>query len=334
VPQGRFMNAIKKTGLLKLMAVGLLTSALILPQVAFAAPEIKTSGGGKNWTFSAGVTAIRDDNLLGAPERGPIPLSLQGKNFDDVGVRWNSNLGYKYKQSSKLSFKFDYDVNQTIYEENSSRDITTQMFGINSEYKISPLVNIQMMYKYIYNIVNGDDFSGINYFRPSFNYMHRKYGMTAIHFLYSDTNNWITNLRNTETTGAGVAQYIFFSNYTRRLTIGYQYRKDDAKGKNFDLSSHAVNVGLKTPLFYGINLTTDAKYTQKDYKSRLAIDTRLREDNQQRYSLALDKMLISKMGYLQNLVLRGLYTHTYNRSTEDAVFSVNNHWELGLSAAF
>ena len=68
------MKAIKETGFLRLMAVGVLASALILPQVAFSAPEIKAAGGCKNWSFDVGVTAIRDDNLLGAPERGPIPL--------------------------------------------------------------------------------------------------------------------------------------------------------------------------------------------------------------------------------------------------------------------
>ncbi len=316
------------------MAVGVLASALALPQISFAAPNMNTSGGGKNWSFKVGVHAIRDDNLLGSPERGAIPLSLQGKNFDDTGIKWTSNLGYNYKQNAKLSFKFDYDVSQTLYEDNSDRDITTQMFGINTEYKISPLVNVQLMYKYIYNIVDGNDFSGINYIRPSFNYMHRTMGLTSLHFLYSDTNNWLTSLRNTETTGVGVAQYFFFSNYTRRLTVGYQYRDDDAKGKNFDRETHAVNVGIKTPLFYGINLNADARYTQKDWATRLAIDTRLREDNEQRYSLALDKVLIAKMGYLQNLVLEGKYNYTYNRSNEDAVFAVNNHFELGIKAAF
>jgi|GEM_PF-5857377 len=328
------MKAIKKSRILNLLVAGLLASALALPQMASAAPSMERSGGGKNWSFKVGFSAIRDDNLLGAPERGAIPVSLVGQNFDDTGIRWTTNVAYNYVQSAKLSFKFDYDVNQTLYEDNNSRDITTQMFGVTAKYKITPLVNFQLMYKYIYNIVNRNDFSGINYIRPTFNYMHKKFGLTSVHFLYSDTNNWVTRLRNTDTSGFGIAQYVFFSNYKRRVSLSYQYRDDDANGRNFDRDTHQIKLGLRTPLFFGINLDASGAYTQKEWDTRLAIDNRLREDNNQQYTVGLDKVLISKWGYLQNLVANGKYVYTYNRSNEDAVFTVNNHFEFGIRAAF
>ncbi|QPJ64304.1 MAG: DUF560 domain-containing protein [Candidatus Nitrohelix vancouverensis] len=330
------MNAIKMKRWMSVMATGLLALAVAAPQAVSAAPSMDAAGGGKSWSFKISGSAIRDDNLLGAPDRGNIPTALQGKEFDDTGFKWTSNLAYNYNYTNKLSFKFDYDVSQTLYEENSDRDITTQMFGINSTYKINALVNIQLMYKYIYNIVDGDDFSGIHYIRPSFNYMHKKWGLTSIHALYSDANNWSTSLRNTETTGAGIAQYYFFDNFKRRVDLGVKWAQDEAKSSVFDRDVYTVKAGLKTPLYYGVNLTAGAQYARKEYQARKleAGGNRDREDDEQKYTATLDKTLVTKWGYLQNLVLEGKYQHTYNRSNEFASFYRNNHFELGLKAAF
>jgi len=307
---------------------------LMVPAVASAQGG---SMGGKNWGLNVGATVLRDDNLIGLPSRAPVPGALANKEADDTGIQWNANLFYKHNYSNKLQLKFDYDVRQTLYKNNSNLDLTTQIFGAGSTFKLNPLVNITLDYKYIYNNVSGQDFSGIHYISPAFNYMNKTFGLTRLAYTYMYINNWTTDLRDINSSGFSLDQYYFFSNFKRRINIGYKWVNEDAETNNiFDKNKHVGKAGFKTPLVWGINFSADASFAVSDYNSRLieAGGARKRSDWEQRYSGSIDKELISKWGYLQNLVVHAKYEYYRSISMSSVRNFDNNHFEVGFDASF
>jgi len=235
----------------------IILGSFILMTLGFSLPAHSgtlANESGKNWSFKLETRYAYDDIVVQVPTRMALrPVLKDGA--DDHLYEWSASGRIKHAFMDKFSLRADYDIDMTIHTDLSQFDLTTHIIGLRPRYKFTPLMNMELNYKYIYNIVDGDDFSGIHYVEPSFNYMNKTLGLTRLFYTYKYTDNWLIDLRDNVQHSVGIKQYIFFSNFTKRISVGYKYSRDNSEGSSFDRDIHIVEVRGKTPLFYGIDRT-------------------------------------------------------------------------------
>lgn len=289
---------------------------------------------GDNWTLKLNTLYAHDDNVATAPDKASLRPASMSKIGDSM-FEWSGTGTYRFKPTEKFSLRTDYDVDMTLHSKLKAYDLTTQMFSLTPTYKFTPLINAQLMYKYIWNIVDGSNFSGIQFISPNFYYMHKKFGLTRVYYTYKSTNNWQFDSRDTGQHSAGINQFFFFSKRKGRIKLAYEYTTDDAKGSAFDRNLHNFSLKLKTPLFFGIDLDAEGKYSNRSYDTRVAdnlVDKR--QDDQQRYTAKLSKVLYKNLGFLEKLTFYGKYRHTRNKSNLDIREYKSNRYDFGLTARF
>ena len=314
------------------LALSFLSCFLLLFPCALTAATLADESG-KNWKFKVNAFYAYDDNVVNEPtDEFFRPAFLVGK--DDHMFVWSANGMVKHAFTEKISIRADYDIDMTIHSELSQYDLTSQMFGIGTMYKFTPLLNFMLDYKFIYNIVDGDNFSGIQYLSPSFNHMSKKFGMTRVFYIFKSTDNWQNDLRDNDQHQVGIKHYFFFADFTRRIMLGYKYTTDDTTGDSFDRDLHTVQLKGQTPLFYGIELDAEVEFTFREYVSRLGTDGSLRDDTQHKFSVKFSKVLLEKFGALQNLTAKVGYRYLFNDSSLLIRDFRSNKAYVGLDARF
>lgn len=288
---------------------------------------------GKNWSFKLNALYAYDDNVVEAPLANLFKPALIVREEDSM-LEWSATAGWKRSFNEKFSLRATYDVDMTIHSHLSEYDLTMQIFGIGQTYKISPLMNVMLDYKFIYNIVDRGHFSGIQYFSPSFHYMHAKFGLTRLYYTFQYTNNWVTDARDNIQHSMGFKQYVFFSNYTRRISFGYKYATDDTTADGFDRDLHTLELRGKTPLFFGIDLDVEVEATFRIYDSRLATNGTVRDDIQHKVYVNISKVVLRKFGWLENLTAKAKYRYVFNESDLLLREYRSNRFDIGLEARF
>jgi hypothetical protein len=321
----------------KAMKKAVLLASLILITLGFAQPSHSgtlASESGKNWSIKVETRFAYDDNVVQAPTSNGL-ITNPSDGIDDQLFEWSAQARFKHTFTEKFSIKADYDVDMTIHTDLSRYDLTTHIIGLRPRFKIAPLMNLELNYKYIYNIVDGNNFSGIHYVEPSFNYMHKKFGLTRLFYTYKYSDNWLSDLRDTTQHALGIKQYFFFSNFTKRISIGYKFATDNSNGIFFDRDMHILEVSGKTPLIYGIEMTADAQFNFRTYKSRLATSgTEFRDDTQNRAFISFSKTILEKLGFLQNLTAKLQYRYIFNDSNFFLREFSTNRYDAVLEARF
>ena len=314
------------------LALSFLSCFLLLFPCALTAATLADESG-KNWKFKLKAFYAYDDNVVNEPTDELFrPAFLVGK--DDHIFEGSASGLIKRSFTNKLSIRADYDIDMTIHSELSQYDLTSQIFGLGTMYKFTPLLNFMLDYKFIYNIVDGDNFGGIQYLSPSFNYMSRKFGLTRVYYTFKYSDNWLNDLRDNDQHSIGFKQYFFFSNYTKRISLGYKYTTDDTTGNSFDRDLHTIELRGKMPLFYGIELDAEVEFTFREYVSRLGTDGSLRDDTQHKFYLQFAKVLMQQYGFMENLTARVKYRYLFNDSNLLIREFRTNRVDIGLEARF
>lgn len=311
------------------------SSSQAIAQLAIAQPLEKK---GKNWKIKINTMYVRDDNVVAEPtddtvRPGNLPRAM-GNFFE-----WSAAGSMVHKFDKKFSLRAAYDVDQSIHQDSvSSYDLTSQIFGLSPTYKITPLMHLVFDYKYIWNIVDRSNYSGIHYLSPSFNYMHKTFGLTRIFFTSKIDDNWQNEARDHSQYIIGMTQYYPIPNIKgARISVGYKfiaYNSDSNPGGKFDRDAHEVEIKAKMPLYWDVKMDAGLKISQRDYDTGLARTNVLREDTQQKYSVGLSKVLVKDWGHMQNLTLHGKYRHLFNNSNLRVRAYKSNLFELGFKAAF
>lgn len=275
--------------------------------------------GGKSWNIQITGKSFRDDNVGQLP-RNPvnIPAKVSG-NGPDVALEFNGIGRYKLDVSNALQFAVDYELNHTAYVDLSPYDLQSHTFGGNATYKIKPTWTLDLRYFYMYNILDNDSYNGIHYASPSMMFMiHPKIGYTRISYTFLNRDNFQNNLRDRASHWTEINQYIFFSNFKRRITLGYVFKNDAAKGSIYDLESHLLTFELKTPLFWGINFKARYGYGDVNYDTRLIRigGAGIRNDDKHIYLVELSKVLLKNVGFLNTLIGSLRYENLAANSTD------------------
>jgi len=319
------------SGSLRLFLSILVCFLLITPSILTAATLANESG--KFWKFKLSANYSYDDNVVNEPTNIAFrPAFLVGK--DDHIFDWSATLSLKHAFTKKLSMRATYDVDMTIHSELSQYDLTAQILGVGMVYKFAPLFNFTLDYNYIYNIVDDDNFSGIHYVSPSLNYMNKTFGLTRVFYTFKSTDNWQSDLRDNDAFSAGLKHYFFFSDFSRRIILGYKYTSDDTTGSSFDRDLHTVELRGQTPLFFGIDLDLQVEVTFREYVSRLGTDGSLRDDDQYKLVAEFKKVLFDKLGIMQNLTMKAGYRYLFNDSNLLLRDYRTNKGYVGLDARF
>ncbi len=326
------LSRFKLTMLFKVLTFSIVSFVYLsgIPQSEAALFEKK----GDNWKLKLNTLYAHDDNVATAPKDASLRPASMSKIGDSM-FEWSGTGIYKYKPTAKLNVRMDYDIDMTIHSKLNDYNLTSQMFSLTPTYKFTPLMNAQLMYSYIWNIVDGDNFSGIHFVSPNFYYMHEKFGLTRLYYTYKYTDNWKYNTRDTSQNSFGINQFFFLFNNKGRVTVGYEYSSDNAQGSAFDRNLHNLSLRAKTPLIYGIDLDADGKYSIRSYGTRVADNgTDKRRDDQQRYSVKLSKVLSKKLWTLENITAYSKYRHVRNSTNLDVREYRSNRVDVGLRAQF
>lgn len=289
---------------------------------------------GANWKLNLNTLYAHDNNVVTAPDDPALRPATMTQLGDSI-FEWSGTAIYNYKPTTKFSLRMDYDIDMTIHTELNEYDLTSQMFTLSPTYKFNPSMNVQLMYSYIWNIVDGSNFSGVHFVSPNFYYMHEKFGLTRIYYTYKDTDNWDFDSRDTSHNAVGMNHFFFFSDYKGRVTFAYEYSNDNSDGPAFDRDLNDFSLKVKTPLLYEIVLDAECKYSVRSYETRLADDgVEKRKDYQQRYAINLSRVLIEKVGVLERLTFYGKFRHTFNRSNLDIREYASDRFDFGFRGTF
>ncbi len=291
------------------------------------------SQSGKNWEIDISANYVYDSNVVASPEDDQFkPTGLTDE--DDSGFAWDGTATYDLEFTKKFKMDFNYDIYQIVYDELSDYDIITQMFGTGMTYKLSRMADIQVDYKYVYNLVDNESFSGFHFINPSFNYFHDKFGFTRIDAWFKEISNINNRTRDGDQWSAGFTHYFLFSNYTRRISVGYRFSQDDTTGSAFDRDIHDFTVRGLTPLYWGVLLDAKAKLSVREYDEFIVTDGSLRDDDQQIYSAALSKVLVKKAWVFHDVTASAKYTHLFNKSNLATRTYRSNRYTVGFSTSF
>jgi len=290
--------------------------------------------GGKNWKASFYASYVYDDNVVESPDNpANRPASLVGK--DDSIFNWSASGTYRFKYDEKLDMTADYNIDMTTHFDLSTYDLTAQMFGLNPVYRFTKRFNISFRNWFVYNIVDGDDFSTVYIFHPSLNYMHPKLGMTRVHYTHKNTDNDQNDLRSFRRNAFGIDQVVFFSDYQHYFGAGYEYAEDDANNVGFDRQMHIFTVMAKASLPFDLSLLVNYKNTERLYDNQLGtIGLILRDDDRHRIDARLEWTGLRNLGFLKKLKTRLQYRHTSNDSNLLLRDFTVNQFIIGASAFF
>jgi len=308
-------------------------ASFILMTLGFSLPAHSgtlANESGKNWSFKLETRYAYDDNVVQVPTRMSLrPVLRDGA--DDHLYEWSASGRFKHAFNNKFSIRADYDIDMTIHSDLSQYDLTSHLVGIRPRYKFTKLMNVELTYKYIYNIVDGENFSGIHYFEPSFNYMNKKFGLTRLFYTYKYSDNWLNDLRDNDQHSLGITQY---SNFTKRISVGYKYSNDNSIGSSFDRDIHIISVRGKMPLFYGIDMDAVAQFSFRNYDHRIATNGDLRDDTQNKAFVTFSKVVLEKFGFLQKLTAKFKYRYIFNESNLLIREYRTNRYDAVLEARF
>ncbi len=293
---------------------GLVFGFLVIFCFGTASAQTLVNQSGKKWNIKLGTSFAYDDNVVNQPNRVSARPAGLPADPGDTSFSWNAQTTLKHAFNNKFFVRAIYDIDLTVYSDLNQYDLTSQVFGISPTYKITPTLQLMLDYNFIYNIVDGENFSGINYLGPSINHMHEKIGLTRLYYNFKNTHNWQNKLRHNQHHTFGLSHFFFFSNYKRRIGVDYQYSTEDTLGSAFDRDNHRVKVKGQTPLLWGWNGVVDIAYTFREYISRLGSPTALRDDTLQRYQIAFSRVLLEQWSYLQDLTLTLKYRRLENNT--------------------
>ncbi len=289
---------------------------------------------GKKWSIKLGTSFAYDDNVVNQPTRASARPAGLPSDPGDTSFGWNAQTTLKHSFNNKFFVRATYDIDLTVYSDLNQYDLTTQVFGLSPTYKISPTTHLMMNYHFIYNVVDGANFSGTNYFGPSFNHMNPFIGLTRLYYTFKATHNWQNVLRNNNHHTFGLQHIFFFSNYTRRISVDYQYSEENTVGSAFDRDNHRVKIKGQTPLVFGWQGEVDITYTFRGYDSRLGSFTALRDDTLQRYQVGFSRVLVENWKLLRNLTLSLKYRRLENNTNLLPRDFSSNRGEISLVARF
>ncbi len=316
---------------LRLSFIVLSCILLYIPTVLHAATLANESG--KFWKFKLSANYSYDDNVVNEPTDIAFrPVALVGK--DDHIFNWSATASIKHNFTKQLTMRAIYDVDMSIHSELEQYDLTSQIIGLSATYKFAPLFNFSMDYNFIYNIVDGDDFSGVHYVSPSFNHMHKTFGLTRVFYTFKSTDNWQSDLRDNIQHSVGIQHHFFFSDFTRRITLRYKYTADDSNGASFDRNLHTAEIRGKTPLFYDIEMDLHIEIAFREYLTRLGTNGSLRDDTRHKLHVKFTKVLLSNLGILRNLTAKVGYRYLYNESNLLVRDYRSNKGYVGFDARF
>jgi hypothetical protein len=306
------------------------TVLLLLPGFASAQTMTET---GKDWKIKVNTNSIYDTNLVAAPKDGSLTPTGISK-VDTTGFQFTGSASYNLNISKDFKANVLYDVDKFVYSAISGYDLTSHMLGGGIVYKLMPLLQLQMDYKYFYNNISGTDFSGIHFINPSLNYMNATFGMTRFDLQYKDTNNWVNDTRDGRTYTTGLSQYFFFDDYKRRISVGYKYSKDEMEGLAFSRNLNDFQATAHTPVIYGVNFDARAKFSLRQYDNFRVTSITNREDVQQFYTASFTKTFIQKWGFMENLNGYARFEHLFNNSNLGVRSYISDRYLVGLTASF
>ena len=198
--------------------------ALLMPVQAFG--QLSVNKAGKNWKLQLKTQFLHDDNVAQNPDTPPVVTSQES----DSGFNGNLGFNYTHKFNNKISLAADYDIDATVYGDLSQFDLIAQMWGLKPKYKFNESMFVDMQYFYMWNIAGGNSFSGVNYINPSFNHLHKTFGLTRVHYFYKNTDNFQNQARDGDQHGGGITHIYLIPNSKNYVGVGYQVSDEDTDG--------------------------------------------------------------------------------------------------------
>jgi len=315
----------------------LVIALLILPAQAMA--QLGITKGGKNWKLKLKTQFLLDDNVAQNPDVPPVLAQPDS----DGGFNGNLAFNYTHKFNNKLSIAADYDFDGTVYAELTQFNLLANMWGLKPKYKFNERMFVDMQYFYMWNIAGGNSFSGVNYINPSFNHLHKKFGLTRVHYFYKNTDNFINQARDGEQHGGGITHIYLIPNSKHYVGVGYQVSDEDTQGstlatgafRDFDRTIHDFKVLGRIQLPMEIMLNGEYKFSYREYDT-FASSTAgtMRDDKQHNFRFRFRKVMWDKLGFLNKVTGRIDFHHQNNHSNLTFRDYTSNRFMGGVEARF
>lgn len=268
----------------------------------------------KPWSLDAALGMQYDSNVIVGPDNTPLPQGISGKS-DWVGVLYLKGQ-YDLLKTNNFRGSANYSIYQSLHARLSDFNITQQVAGLDTEYKLSPAVALKGTYAFEYVLVGGNQYDFMHTLTPAIVFSYGRGFSTTLSYSYSkfhfsDSDLFTDNSDRTGFNNRGaITEFMPLTGFLD-VSAGYAMDKDNTSKDFWAYTGNKGFAVLAFRLCRSLSADLYGEYYHRDYEGISPFSGTRRSDNVQTYSLTLTKRLSDTF----SLVVGQAYIH--NQSNID-----------------
>jgi tetratricopeptide (TPR) repeat protein len=230
-----------------------------------AYPRSRMPRTDKPWSIAGSVGLSYDDNVT------QDELDVDSGSGDVAGV-FEFSPSYRVLRLERSELEIGYDLFQSLHVEEDEFDLQTHSLYFDGLHEYRS-VDLGLGYRWSDSTLGGDDFLAIHSVRPSAGYalLPQWYARASYEFQDRDFDD---SRRDAAAHGFSFENYYLLDDGRGHFRLGYRVVGEDAKGSEFDHTSHVVFAGfradtqflrLASPLLQELEVGLSYEFALRDY---------------------------------------------------------------------
>jgi len=201
-----------------------------------AYPRSRTPRTDKPWSIAGSVGLSYDDNVT------QDELDVDSASGDIAGV-FEFSPSYRVLRLERSELEIGYDFFQSLHVEEDEFDLQTNSLYFDGSHELHA-IDWGFGYRWSNSTLGGDDFLAIHSVRPSAGYafLPQWYARASYEFRDRDFDD---SRRDAAAHGFSFDNYYLLRDGRGHFRLGYRVVGENAKGSEFDYTSHVVFVGVR-----------------------------------------------------------------------------------------
>lgn len=255
-----------------------MTGFILLSNTTVAAGKSPTSLDGKAYLGRS------YDSNVSLPDDSNLPTQI-GDHSTNIGL----SLGLDHNFSKKIDMSISHSLSDKRYDQFSEFDLRTNLSGVSFNVKPSKNLKLGLSAHHANAKLDGKNYLSMNKFSPSLSWFTNK--RTYIRLAYNHTDKSFTDrpTRDAKNNGLSANGYIFLNSTKNFLSLGYDFKQEDAVDNTYDYNAHTLKAAWVSKMAWFSQeekLKISARYENRAYDDIDSVSNNsARNDDRYRYSI-------------------------------------------------
>ena len=280
----------------------------------------KTGETKKDWWLTANIGWQHDNNL------SVVKQDIVTNEVDNAAV-YEFSMGYKFYSTSDLELRLGYYFYENAWEDTPQLDYQSNTISLGGAHNEENW-DVGIDYYYNYSFLDKKEFISYHSVAPRVGFSLNPQLYTNISPVFTSTNFFSDNPRDSINLSIGFDQYLFFMNNKAYGFLSYRFSDEDTEGSEFDYAGNLINVGVNFSILNKVQLQLSYLYNLLEYRNNTESIGEKRRDEKQTARLLLSKQV------LDYLSLSFDYQYNINNSNLLSVDSKQNLMTMKVSLSY